>query len=113
MNNRAKGLSWCREVRDILKEKGYKVEGPGMGIIFVDGKTIPMHKDYFNCLDLLSYRDGVIRGHQVTDLSNKASHKHKMEDSGVVGWLWCRGKKGNRVEWRVFDGDMELDIDKL
>lgn len=109
---RAKGLAWCREVKAILKERGYKIEGPGFGMVFVDGRTIPMHKDFFSCFDLISYKDGQFMGHQVTDAHNKAAHEHKMEEQGVQGWLWCRNKEGRKVYWRVFYQGMEIPIGK-
>lgn len=112
-NARAKGLAACREVKKILQESGYKVEGPGYGIMFIEGKSIPVHKDYFGCLDLISYRRGEMLGHQVTDLNNKAAHLKKMEGAGIEGWVWCRTKNGRKVEWRVFYKGIEIPIKEV
>jgi hypothetical protein len=39
MNNRAKGLIFCREVKKILEAIGHQVEGPGYTTAFFGGKT--------------------------------------------------------------------------
>ncbi len=110
MNARAKGLLACREVRKILESRGYLVEGPGFGVKWIPKfGSRPIHKDYFGVLDLISYKDGQYWGHQVTDLKNKSSKIKKMEEAGIQGWVWCRTKEKNKIKYRVFFGDMEID----
>ncbi len=111
MNARAKGLASCREVKKILQDRGYLVEGPGFGVIFIPGTGAkPIHKDYFGVLDLVSYKNGQYWGHQVTDLSNKSKKIKALEEVGIQGWVWCRTKKGRKIEYRVFLGDIEIPI---
>ncbi len=110
MNNRAKGLLSCREVRKLLEAQGYLVEGPGYKIQWMPTGYIPCHKDYFDAFDLITYRKGEMMGHQVTDLKNKAARVKKIEGLGLTGWVWARTKVKNRVVYRVFNGDMEITI---
>ncbi len=110
MNARAKGLAWCREVKEILISRGYRVDGPFYGAAFFGGKMVTIHRDIFGCMDLISYKDGQMLGHQVTDSANKSVHAKKMITAGVDGWLWCRNKDGRKVYWRVFYKGMEIPM---
>ncbi len=111
MNARAKGLAACREVKKILQERGYKIDGPSYGIAFFGGRSVAVHRDFFDCLDLISYKDGQYWGHQVTDLSNKSKKIKALDEAGVQGWVWCRTKEKNKIKYRVFFGEIELDQD--
>ncbi len=100
-SNRAKGMSYVREVRKILEAKGYRVEGPGQKVIYINKKPISMHKDYFDGFDLLSYRETYIKGHQITTIENKSSRAKKMRDLGLIGYLWCRVKGPHYRIWFI------------
>ncbi len=110
MNARAKGLSACREVKRILQKMGYKIDGPSYGIAFFGGRSVAVHKDFFDCLDLISYKDGQYWGHQVTDLNNKSSKVRNLDKLGIKAWVWCRGKEGRKIVYRVFSDGMEIPI---
>lgn len=110
MNNRAKGLAACREVKKILVDMGYKVDGPSYGVAFFGGKSIPIHRDFFGVLDLISYKEEQYWGHQVTDLNNKSKKVKALDETGMKAWVWCRTKVKNKVVYRVFYGDMEIPI---
>lgn len=110
MNNRAKGLLACREVKKILIGMGYLVDGPAYGIAFFGGKSVPIHRDFFGCIDLISYKDRQYWGHQVTDLNNKSKKVRALEEAGIDAWVWCRGKVKNKVVYRVFFKDLEIPL---
>ncbi len=110
MNARAKGLSYCREVKKILLENGYHVEGPGFAVLFFNGRSVPVHRDFFNLFDLMSYKDGQFWGHQVSDIHHKSEKIKAISEAGFQGWVWSRTKEGRKVKYRVFNGDMEITI---
>ncbi len=111
MNNRAKGLAACREVKKILQEMGYKVDGPSYGIAFFGGKSVPIHRDFFGVLDLITYKDGQYWGHQVTDLNNKSKKVRALEEAGVKAWVWARTKENGKIKYRIFYENMEITQD--
>jgi len=110
MNARAKGLSACREVKKILQDRGYRVDGPAYGVAFFGGRSVPIHRDFFGVLDLITYKDGQYWGHQVTDLSNKSKKIKALAEAGIQAWVWARTKEGRKIKYRVFFEDMEIEI---
>ena len=100
-NNRAKGLSFCREVKKILEGIGHQVEGPGYGIAFYGGQMRPVHKDYWGVFDLLSYFEGQIYCHQISTPTNKAVKIKAIQAKNLPGWVWSRVSNG-RIFYRVF-----------
>ncbi len=111
MNARAKGLAACREVKKILQGMGYQVDGPSYGIAFFGGKSVAVHRDFFGCLDLISYKGGQYWGHQVTDLNNKSKKIKALAEANIEAWVWCRTKVKNKVQYRVFLRDIELPME--
>ncbi len=113
-NARQKGLNFVREVRKILESKGYKIEGPGYGCAFYGGAMKPIHRDYFGVFDLISYKAGFLRGHQVSTLTNKASKVKALMEANIAGDVWCRISKGN---YRLFcvddDGEEEMFLENI
>jgi hypothetical protein len=101
MNNRAKGLAFCREVRKILEALGHQVEGPGYGIAFYGGRMAPVHRDYFGVFDLVSIFEGQTYWHQISTPSNKAVKVKAIIAKSLSGWVWARASNG-KIFYRVF-----------
>ena len=101
-SNRSKGLVYVREVRKVYSDAGYLVEGPGYDVMFFSGAMRPVHKDYFECFDLIVCKHNILSGIQVTTLENKSHRVAKLQEKGVSGYVWCRSRDGRKVEWRVF-----------
>ena len=115
MNAREKGLSYVRQVKKILAEKGYKTEGPGYGVAFLDGTMRPIHRDYFGAFDLIAYRNGIFHGHQVSTLANKADKYKTFRQLGFPGFIWAKvPRHGFRVFWIDINGvEEEVFVESL
>lgn len=98
---RSKGLAWVREVRKMLEGMGHQVEGPGYAVAFYGGAMKPIHRDYFGIADLISFHNGNLYLHQVTDLSNKSTHVKAIQEKGLTCWVWCRVPT-RPISYRVF-----------
>ena len=99
MNARSKGLETVRKVKAILQKRGEIVCGPGYKPLFVKGKMVVVHQDYFNAYDLMSFsKDKCLYGVQVCSQENKQRNARKIYDCGNDGELWCYlGKEGFNV----------------
>lgn len=109
MNARGKGLIFVREVKKILLDKGFKVEGPGYSMLFFDGRVQGVHRDYFGVADLMSWGDNQFMLHQITTISNRASHEKIITETGIPCWLWCR-TEDRKNRWRVFFNGKEVEM---
>ncbi len=101
MNNRSKGLIFCREVKKILEGIGHIVEGPGYGVAFNSGRMAQVHREYFGLFDILYYFEGQIYCHQISTPTNKATKVKAIQAKKMHGWVWSRISNG-RVFYRVF-----------
>ena len=99
MNNRSRGLQTVRKVKAILQKRGETVEGPGYKPLFVKGKMIACHADFFNAYDLIAFsKTKCLYGIQVCSQENKQRNARKIYDCGNDGELWCyMGKEGFNV----------------
>ena len=100
--SRAKGLIACHEVKAILIAEGHQVDGPYFKPIWFGGKTNVVHKDIFDCADLLSFFNGRFHLHQVSDVSHKSEKVKTIQEKGIPCWIWGRTKEGNKVMYRVW-----------
>ena len=101
-NPRKKGIKFVHEVKAILINVWkHKVEGPCYKTLYINGKTIPVHQDFFGVFDLLSCGGGDIQGHQVSVWEHKSEKIKAIRDSGMIGSVWCRDKDGHKVIYRV------------
>jgi len=120
--SREKGLIYVHEVKKLLEAIGHQVEGPGYMIIYIPlnpgayklginraTKPIQVHKDYFGVADLISYFEGKLILHQVTDLSNKSIHVKAIQERGLSAWVWCRFNEGRRIGYRIFFVDLLVE----
>ena len=110
MNNRAKGLSYCREVRKILEGMNYIVEGPGYKPLWTGKGMSAVHSDFFGVFDLISFNTSSPEGfifHQVSDISHKSEKIKAIQSNNMPGWVWCR-VPSRPVSYRVFivNGDV-------
>ena len=96
------------EVRRILVGRGHLVSGPFFKAKWFGGRTQVIHEDIFGVWDLISWYQGEYHLHQVTDLNHKAEHEHKINELGMIGYIWCRTKQANRIKYRVFWGGIEV-----
>jgi hypothetical protein len=115
MNNRQKGLALVRDVKHILEQTGHTVEGPGYKSLFIKGKIVAVHSDFFGCFDLLSAgKDTMIYGHQVCSAENKTRNAKKIFDAGFNGDLWCYDgpRKGFSRYW-VHEDNGQMHIEEL
>ena len=106
-DHRTKGLGFVREVRKLLEAMNHQVEGPGYATRFFGGKINAVHKDYFDCFDLISFDGKDFIGHQISTIENKAAKVHQIQALKMPGWVWARFSEGRRVGYRLFmiDGD--------
>lgn len=112
--NRGKGLARVREVKQILEVSGHIVEGPGYKTMFINGKLIPVHRDFFGVFDLLEYsKDSGIYGHQVCDYKQKLRNARKIYDAGLTGDLWCHEPRQGYSRYYVYQLDGEMKIEQL
>lgn len=102
MNARQKGLNFVHEVKRILEGMNHEVEGPGFASAFFNGRTNPIHRDYFSVFDLISFDGDHFLFHQVSSLSNKSTKIKAIQKKKMPGWVWCRFSKGGRVGYRIF-----------
>ncbi len=129
---RQKGLNYVREVKEILKRNGCDVEGPGWGLIFFGNKKgggltyegkegkekqrpTLVHKDYFGCFDLISYRvDMGFIFHQVSILEEKAKKVDDLMTADKPGWIWGRFEtdERRRIAYRLFSVAMGKVIER-
>lgn len=110
-NPRAKGISYVREVRKVLEAMQHQVEGPGYGLAFFGKSPRPVHKDYFGVFDLVSFYDGHVYLHQVTDISHKAQKVKAIQEKKIPGWVWARCT-GHKIFYRIFSIDMEGKVEE-
>lgn len=111
MNSRAKGLSFCNEVKKILEGVGHEVDGPFFKAKWFNGKTNPVHCDLFDVFDLCSHFKGDYYFHQVSTLDNKATKIKALQAKDLPGWVWCRVSNG-RVFYRIFIVKPNKDIEE-
>jgi hypothetical protein len=105
VSNRQKGIQFVREAKKIVEtEWGHKTDGPFYKSTYFGGQIRPVHTDLFGVFDFISFdKDrGVYLLHQVTVADKKASKAKAITQAGLVGYVWCRSKTGNRVHWRVW-----------
>jgi len=102
MNSRAKGLSFCREVRKILEGMDHEVEGPGYATAFFQGALHPIHRDYFSLFDLISFFEGKYYFHQVSTIENKSTKIKAIQAKGMAGWVWLRVTEDNQTGYDIF-----------
>ncbi len=90
--NRKTGLKYVHEVKEILKNMGFMVEGPGYKVIWLPGKTpIQTHIDYFGLWDLISWsKDRGYEFHQITTYSHWTDRKKTINTAGMNGYIWGR-----------------------
>jgi hypothetical protein len=101
--SRSKGRLFTNEVKSILEADGHIVDGMFYKSAWFAGRIHAVDTDIFGIADLLSYHDGIIYLHQVTDVGNKARHVKLITDKGIPVKLWCRTKEGRKVCYRVFN----------
>jgi len=118
-SDRAKGLAYLREVKEILKRNGCDVEGPGYGLRFFSSKKsqgnlskqgepqkakpVLVHADYFGCFDLISFRpDMGFVFHQVSIIEEKSRKVNDLMEANKPGWIWGRYLEANKVAYRIF-----------
>lgn len=113
-NARQKGLQLVHQVRRIL-ELDHTVEGPGYKSLFIKGRVVAVHCDYFGCFDLLTAsKDKTIHGHQICTSEHKSRNAKKIYDCGFSGDLWCYDgpRKGFSRYW-VHDDNGVMHIEQL
>ena len=101
-DHRAKGLSFCREVRKILEGMNHIVEGPGYATAFFQGAVHPIHRDYFGLFDLISFYENKYYFHQVSTIKNKTTKIKAIQGMGMTGWVWCRVTEDNQTGYDIF-----------
>ena len=102
-NARSKGLAYCREVRDILKNiLLHQVDGPFFRAQHIENRTIVIHQDILGLYDLISWDGRILTGHQVSVLENKSAKFHDFQSSGASGMIWLRSTEEHRVCYHVY-----------
>ncbi len=101
-SSRAKGLSYVREVKEILKRLGHEVDGPMHKVMRLPSGFVPVHTDIFGVWDLISFDKLGYHFHQVTTDHNRTVKIGAILDKGMSGQVWGRCKEGNRVAYRTY-----------
>jgi len=106
-DQRGKGMQYVREVRKILEDRGLIVEGPAYKPLFVRGKMMVVHTDYFSCFDLMVYdprgkRFGMV---QVSTIGERSRKVKRIVDAGIPGLVFSRDKMNGKVCYRVMQVD--------
>jgi len=104
MQNRAKGISNVREARKICEGWGHITDGPFYKSRWFSGKSNAVHTDLFGVFDFISYDPNTSQYvlHQVSVIDKKALKIKAIRAAGLIGYVWCRCKSGNKVYWRLF-----------
>ncbi len=100
MNNRQKGLGYCREVKKLLEGMNHVVEGPGYAVAFFNNRMSPIHRDYFSIYDLISFDGNHFIFHQVSTVAHKSEKIKAIQKQGMSGWVWCRLHQ--KIGYRIF-----------
>jgi len=100
-SSRAKGLSYCREVKKILEGIDHVVEGPGYKPLWTGKGMSAVHSDYFGVFDLISFDGKEFLFHQVSDIGHKSDKIKSIQEKKMNGWVWCR-VPSRPISYRIF-----------
>jgi Holliday junction resolvase-like predicted endonuclease len=102
MSSRTKGNAYELKSRKMLEKDGYLVEKANARILWIGGRPISKHHDFFGLFDLIAVNSQEVRFIQVKFLDEEShgwlsSVRHEIAGFPVKSELWIWRKIGGRV----------------